>query len=194
MTRARCVRYGSSLKSVTGGSLVSRMSPRPALMGSVSGPARLSRALPLPKRHAAGPAHASCTPDKYSRHRRARLPSPPRWRCRASCLCDGEQSFDRHGRTLKAYDKSPHSAPPTECGDLSSAFSRRPWRSKLCAQNQLASHVARRLRESSCCRLLSGETAAQAAARAAAGPYQLGWVPCGSRLGRTWPAGPALHF
>ena len=40
----------------------------------------------------------------------------------------------------------------------------------------------------------SGETVAQAAARAAAGPYQLGWVPCGSRLGRTRPAGPALHF
>ena len=55
---------------------------RPALTGSVPGPARLSRALPLPKRHAAGPAHASGTPDKHSRHRRARLPSPPRWRCR----------------------------------------------------------------------------------------------------------------
>ena len=54
-------------------------------------------------------------------------------------------------------------------------------------------HVACRLRESSCSRLLSGETAAQAAARAAAGPYQLGWVPCGSRLGRTRPAGPALY-
>ncbi len=49
----------------------------------VPGPARLlSRALPLPKRHAARPAHASGTLDKHSRHRRARLPSPPRWRCR----------------------------------------------------------------------------------------------------------------
>ena len=53
-----------------------------ALTGSVPDPARLSRALPLPKRHAAGPEHASGTPDKHSRHRRARLPSPPRWRCR----------------------------------------------------------------------------------------------------------------
>ena len=167
---------------------------RPALTGSVPGPARLSRAFPLPKRHAAGPAHASGTPDKHSRHRRARLPSPPRWRCGASCSCDGAQLPARHGRTLKADDKSAHSAPPTECADLSSAFSRRPCQAGSCAQNQLASHVACRLRESSCSRVLSGETAAQAAARAAAGPYQLGWVPCGSRLGRTWPAGPALHF
>ena len=167
---------------------------RPALTGSVPGPARLSRALPLPKRHAAGPTHASGTPDKHSRHRRARLPSPPRWRCRASCSYDGATPLARQGLLLKAYDKSAHSAPPTECADLSSAFSRRPWRAGLVAQSIDVTHVACRLRESSCSRLLSGETVAQAAARAAAGPYQLGWVPCGSRLGRTRPAGLALHF
>ncbi len=42
------------------------------LTGSVPGPARLSRALPLPKRHAAGPSHASSTPDKHSRQIGAR--------------------------------------------------------------------------------------------------------------------------
>ena len=59
---------------------------------------------------------------------------------------------------------------------------------RLCARHNCAC----RLRESSCSRLLSGDTVVQAAARAVAGPYQLGWVPCGSRHGRTRPAGPAL--
>ena len=59
---------------------------------------------------------------------------------------------------------------------------------RLCARHNCAC----RLRESSCSRLLSGDTVVQAAARAVSGPYQLGWVPCGSRLGRTRPAGPAL--
>ena len=109
------------------------------------------------------------------------------------CLCAASiLTRTPDGRTLKADDKSLHSSPPTECKDLSPAFSRRPCRAGSCTQNQLASHVACRLRESSCSRLLSGDTVAQAAARAAAGPYQLGWVPCGSRLGRTRPAGPAL--
>ena len=51
----------------------------------------------------------------------------------ASC-----SSTARGGRPLKANDKSPHSPPPTECRNLSSAFSRRPRRAGRLTQKRLA--------------------------------------------------------